>query len=75
MKEGAAHRRRTAASDVLRETPSPLTPWENFTTRDANEQKRFRDRMRQIAADSAEARAYVMKLSMLASLRRAEEIQ
>ena len=46
----------------------------NLEARDADGQKQFRDRMRRITTDPVETRAYVMKLSMLASVRRAEEI-
>ena len=47
----------------------------NLEARDPEDQKQFRDKMRRILADPADTRAYVMKLSMVASLHRAAAIQ
>jgi 3-(3-hydroxy-phenyl)propionate hydroxylase len=42
----------------------------NLETRDAGEQRRWRDQMTRTAADPALAREYLLKISMIASLRR-----
>ena len=47
----------------------------NLEARDPEDQKQFREKMRRILADPADTRTYVMKLSMVASLQRAAEIQ
>lgn len=46
----------------------------NLEARDSHDQKQFREKMRRILADPAETRAYVMKLSMMASVQRAAQI-
>ena len=43
----------------------------NLETRDPEEQRRWRESMTRIAADPALAREYLLKISMIASLRRA----
>jgi 3-(3-hydroxy-phenyl)propionate hydroxylase len=44
----------------------------NLETRDPEEQRRWREQMTRIAADPALAREYLLKISMIASLRSAE---
>jgi len=46
----------------------------NLEARDEAERTRFRDELRTIAADRALTRDYLMRVSMIASLRRAEEL-
>jgi 3-(3-hydroxy-phenyl)propionate hydroxylase len=46
----------------------------NLETADPAEQARFRDEMRRIAADPALTRDYLMRISMIASLKRAAEL-
>jgi 3-(3-hydroxy-phenyl)propionate hydroxylase len=46
----------------------------NLETTDPAEQARFRDEMRKIAADPALTRDYLMRISMIASLKRAAEL-
>jgi hypothetical protein len=46
----------------------------NLEARDSHDQKQFRGKMRRILAEPAETRAYVMKLSMMASVQRAAQI-
>lgn len=46
----------------------------NLEARDAADRARFRDEMRAAAADPVLARSLLIKLSMIASLRRAEEL-
>ena len=46
----------------------------NLEARDSHDQKQFRKKMQRILADPAETRAYVMKLSMMASVQRAAQI-
>jgi len=46
----------------------------NLETADPAEQARFRDELRAIAADPARTRDYLMRISMIASLRRAAEL-
>ena len=43
----------------------------NLETRDPQEQRRWRDEMTRTASDSRLAREYLLKISMLASLRKA----
>jgi 3-(3-hydroxy-phenyl)propionate hydroxylase len=47
----------------------------NLEARNVNDRTQFRDNMRRIAADPMEARSHVMKLSMIASLDRASQIE
>jgi 3-(3-hydroxy-phenyl)propionate hydroxylase len=44
----------------------------NLETRDPGEQRRWRENMTRIAADPALAREYLLKISMIASLRNAQ---
>src|SRR5262249_37648377 len=46
----------------------------NLETADPAEQARFREEMRRIAADAALTRDYLMRISMIASLKRAAEL-
>ncbi len=46
----------------------------NLETADPAEQARFRDELRAIAADPAKTRDYLMRISMIASLKRAAEL-
>jgi 3-(3-hydroxy-phenyl)propionate hydroxylase len=46
----------------------------NLETTDPAEQVRFRDEMRAIAADPARTRDYLLRISMIASLKRAAEL-
>ena len=46
----------------------------NLEATDPAEQARFRDEMRAIAADPARTRDYLMRISMIASLKRAAEL-
>ena len=47
---------------------------QDVEARRLHDQKQFRKKMQRILADTAETRAYVMKLSMMASVQRAAQI-
>ena len=50
-----------------------ITNKRNLEARDPAEQDRFRDEIRAIAADPSRAHAYLERVSMISSLRRAAE--
>jgi 2-polyprenyl-6-methoxyphenol hydroxylase-like FAD-dependent oxidoreductase len=47
---------------------------QNLEAREEKERDRFRDELRRIAADAALTRDYLLRVSMIASLRRAAEL-
>jgi 3-(3-hydroxy-phenyl)propionate hydroxylase len=64
-------RRGVTIEHVQRQT---IANKQNLEARDPEAQRAFRERMAEAAADPAKAHAYLLQISMINSLRRAEEI-
>ncbi|WP_309139722.1 FAD-dependent monooxygenase [Siccirubricoccus sp. G192] len=64
-------RRGVTVEHVQRQT---IANKQNLEAKEPEAQRAFRDRMREAAADPVKAHAYLTGISMIASLRRAEEI-